>query len=138
MSVYRRGFYPGLPRTVEDLIHLPGDWSRTLTGHRFHRVTNAEKNYCIFTSKEQIQALALARTIYADGTFSSVPLPFGRGGNAAQGQFYVISGIVNNRAVTLAYILMRRKTKGKRSLKRILKKSCNNFQQFKKQFLQKK
>ena len=46
----------------------------------------------IFMSKTATQAMSEATTIYADGTFVSIPLPFGRANGARQGQFYVLSG----------------------------------------------
>ena len=91
----RRRDMPPIPQTIA-AIDLTGVWMNTLRGDQF--VLHQHDDMIVFTTTDNLLALAECPVIFMDGTFKAAPSMFS--------QLFTIHGLYHDHVVSLVYTLM--------------------------------
>ena len=86
---------PPIPQTIA-AIDLTGVWMDTLRGDQF--VLHQHDDMIVFTTTDNLLALAECPVLFMDGTFKAAPSMFS--------QLFTIHGLYHDHVVSLVYTLM--------------------------------
>ena len=90
---------PKVPRNIASLA-ITGEWTRTLDEDHFLLKIDRDWGIVIFSSDWQLELMANCTTLLSDGAFKSATKLFY--------QLYVVFGVVDDRKLSLSWVLLKR------------------------------